>query len=264
MKRRKSSPPPSPPQVPRANALNLRALQKAVPLALSGLLVALALSWLVLAQMNFSYGFWHDNAGIGAAIDEYGPSNLYRQGFHLTSREQRVDLFAGINRAIHKGGEGLAELTYRVPGHATQTLLRELELVHLQDVANLIDQATYAALAALIIWLGLLIYYTKVGQPIPSLKLQLIGTVLFMLAVGVLVAVIGPVEVFYGLHELLFPDGHQWFFYYQESLMSTMMKAPELFGWIAVEWVLLAVLCFILLQLGAARLVDRLQKQLVK
>jgi hypothetical protein len=194
--------------------VNIRELQNAVPLALSGLLVALALSWLVLAQLNFSYGFWHDNAGIGAAIDEYGPSNIYRQGFHLTSREQRVELFAGISQAIHKGGEGLAELTYVVPGYPPQTLLREPELVHLQDVANLVDQATYAALAALVIWLGLLIYYIKVGKRVPSLKLQLVGTVLFMLIVAVFVAVIGPVKIFYALHEMLFPDGHQWFFYY--------------------------------------------------
>lgn len=239
----------------------MRQLLNAVPLALSGLLVALAVSWLVLAQLDFSYGFWHDNAGIGAAIDEYGPSNLYRQGFHLTTREQRVELFAGINRAIHAGGEGLADLAYTVPGQARQTLLREPELVHLQDVANLIDQATYAAVAALVIWLSLLAYHIKTGKPVPSIKVQVIGTLLFMLAIAIMVMVIGPVKVFYGLHELLFPDGHQWFFYYQESLMSTMMKAPELFGWIAMEWACIAILCFVLLQLGTARVVHLLQNR---
>ena len=195
-------------------------LLRAVPLALSGLLLALAVSWLVLAQMNFSYGIWHDHAGIGDAIEEYGPTNLYRHGFHLTTREQRVELFAGINRAIHSGGEGLAELSYTVPGHAPQSLLREPEVVHLQDVANLIDQATYAAVAALIIWLGLVIYYVKAGMPVPEMKAQLIGVLLFMSVVAVLVIAIGPVKVFYELHELLFPDGHQWFFYYQESLLG--------------------------------------------
>jgi hypothetical protein len=43
--------------------------------------------------------------------------------------------------------------------------------------------------------------------------------------------------------------------------MSTMMKAPALFGWIAVEWALLAILCFMVLQLGAARVVVRLQNR---
>lgn len=262
MKRRKSShssPSKSPPPSPRATKTQV--LLCAVPLALSGLLLALAMSWLVLAQMNFSYGIWHDHAGIGAAIDEYGPSNLYRQGFHLTTRDQRIELFEGINRSIHAGGAGLAELSYKVPDHPEQTLLRQPEVVHLQDVANLIGYATYAAVIALIIWFGLLIYYVKSHKPVPSLKVQLVGTLFFMLTVAILVVVIGPVKVFYALHELLFPDGHQWFFYYQESLMSTMMKAPELFGWIAMEWALLAILCFVLLQLGGSHLVDLLQKR---
>lgn len=241
--------------------IHVEALRNAVPLALSGLLVSLAVSWVVLALANFSYGLWHDHAGIGAAIDEYGASNQYRQGFHLTTREQRVELFAGINRAIHQGGEGLTELTYVVPGHAPQTLLREPEVIHLQDVANLIDYSTYAAVIALSIWLGLLLYYMRSGKAVPSLQHQLVGTVLFMAAVGLVVVIIGPVKVFYALHVLLFPDGHQWFFYYQESLMSTMMKAPDLFGWIAVEWALLAIACFIVLQLTAAHLVRRLQKK---
>lgn len=239
----------------------LLAIRGAVPLALSGLIVALAVSWLLLAQVDFSYGFWHDNAGIGAAIDEYAPANQYRHGFHLTTREQRVDLFAGINRAIHRGGEGLAELTYVVPGHAPQALLREPELIHLQDVANLIDYATYAVIVALAVWLGLLMYYIRANRTVPSLKLQLVGTLIFMATVAVVVVIVGPVKVFYALHELLFPDGHQWFFYYQESLMSTMMKAPELFGWIAVEWALLAILCFVGLQLAAAKVVQKLQKK---
>lgn len=261
MKPRKSSRtvPPSP---KGAGVFSIREAQKAVPFALSGLLVAFAVSWLLLAQLNFSYGIWHDYAGIGATIDEYGVSNQYRDGFHLTSRDQRVELFAGINQAIHSGGEGLKELSYSVPGHSPQTLLREPEVVHLQDVANLIDQGMVVATVALIVWLGLLVYYIKTQKKIPSIKVQLISTLLFMLLVAIVVVLIGPVKVFYALHELLFPDGHQWFFYYQESLMSTMMKAPDLFGWIAVEWALLAILCFIALQLGAAALIKWMHKRL--
>lgn len=262
MKRRKPSPPLSAAVPPKRSAsVKLSVLRNAVPLALSGLLIALAASWLVLAQINFSYSIWHDHAGIGAAIDQYGPTNLYRQGFHLTTRDQRIDLFAGINRSIHAGGAGLAQLSYTVPGHPPQTLLREPEVVHLQDVANLIDAATYAAATALIIWFGLLIYYIKAGKSLPSIKVQLAGVLIFMLVVAIIVLMIGPVKVFYALHELLFPDGHQWFFYYQESLMSTMMKAPELFGYIAVEWVLLAIICFVGLQMVAARAVLYMQKK---
>lgn len=234
-------------------------LLRAVPLALSGLIVALALSWLLLAQFNFSYGFWHDHAGIGEAIDQFGSSNQYRHGFQLTSREQRLELFAGINKAIHQGGKGLSELSYSVPGHATQTLLREPEIVHLQDVANLIDAAIYLVAAAGLLWIGLLVYFARTRKPVPSLKLQLGGTSLFVLAVGVAVLTIGPVKVFYVLHIWLFPKDHQWFFYYQESLMSTMMKAPDLFGWIALEWLLVASVFFVFLQIATAKLVARIQ-----
>lgn len=45
---------------------------------------------------------------------------------------------------------------------------------------------------------------------------------------------IGPTRVFYTLHEWVFPSDHQWMFSYQESLMTTLMKAPDLFAAIAV------------------------------
>jgi uncharacterized membrane protein len=52
---------------------------------------------------------------------------------------------------------------------------------------------------------------------------------------------VGFREVFYAFHEAIFPPDHQWFFYYQDSLMSTMMKAPFLFGYIAAALVALAL-----------------------
>ncbi|MBC6906721.1 DUF1461 domain-containing protein [Saccharophagus sp. K07] len=248
---------------PKSNAVrwsNLwRDLLRATPLALSGLLVALAVSWILLALANFSYGFWHDHGGVGEAIDRFASSNQYRYGFDQTTREQRIELFAGIVKAIHQGGKGLEDLSYTVPGHAPQTLLREPEIVHLQDVANLIDSAIYLVVVAAVIWIGLLVYFAKARKPVPSLKLQLIGTFILIALITVVVMLIGPVKVFYALHIWLFPPDHQWFFYYQESLMANMMRAPILFGWIALEWLLAASICFVLLQTAAAKLVARIQ-----
>ncbi len=62
-----------------------------------------------------------------------------------------------------------------------------------------------------------------------------------MAAMILLVLVIGRARCFYQFHVWIFPDDHQWFFYYQESLMSTLMKAPVLFGYIAAVLVGLAV-----------------------
>lgn len=234
----------------------MKPLVEAVALALSGLIVALAVSWLLLAQFNFSYGFWHDHAGIGAAIERFAPNNHHRHGFHLTTREQRLDLFAGINQAIHHRGNGLEELTYEVPGHPQQSLLREPEIIHLTDVANLITAARLIVLVVVLIWLGLWIYYWQLRKIPPSLSRQLWGTLAFIILIALVVVLIGPVKVFYALHIWLFPKDHQWFFYYEDSLMSTMMLAPDLFGWIAVEWALLAIVFFVALQVSAAKLVN--------
>jgi hypothetical protein len=52
----------------------------------------------------------------------------------------------------------------------------------------------------------------------------------------------GPTQVFYQFHLWIFPADHQWFFYWQDSLMSTLMKAPVLFGGIAAVIALGALL----------------------
>ncbi|MFN2223885.1 MAG: DUF1461 domain-containing protein, partial [Candidatus Promineifilaceae bacterium] len=51
------------------------------------------------------------------------------------------------------------------------------------------------------------------------------------------------------------PPGHQWFFYYQDSLMTTMMKAPVLFAGIAAEWLVLTIAVFVALVAACVRFV---------
>jgi hypothetical protein len=65
-----------------------------------------------------------------------------------------------------------------------------------------------------------------------------------VLLVSFIVILLGPTKIFYLAHEVVFPDKHQWFFYYEESLMSTMMKAPALFGPIALQLLILTILCW--------------------
>lgn len=67
----------------------------------------------------------------------------------------------------------------------------------------------------------------------------------------------GPTKMFYWLHTKIFPHNHQWFFYYQESLMTTLMKAPDLFGFIATIWAVTAILLFITIQLTLQALLIR-------
>lgn len=239
----------------------LRTYAEAFLLSFSGLLVALALGWLLLSSVNYSYPIWHDHARIGWAIDKYGGINQYKTGFDLTTRAQRIELFAGISHAINHGGDGLDSLQYSVPGHPTQKLLREAEIVHLQDVANLVTVGKYVGIGAVIVWIGIWIYFFLGQRIVPSLKRQMLVMTVFVGAAGLFVVIVGAKDVFYKLHEWVFPDNHEWFFYYQDSLMSTMMYAPNLFAWIAVEWVILAMLLLAVLQKGAGALVEKLHRR---
>ena len=80
-----------------------------------------------------------------------------------------------------------------------------------------------------------------------------------LLAVVSMLAVIaiGTKKVFYTAHTLIFPAGHQWFFYYEESLMTMLMQAPDLFAAIAAEWLLLTAFCYWLVIWLSRRIVRR-------
>ena len=84
----------------------------------------------------------------------------------------------------------------------------------------------------------------RLRLPSPPLGRYLAGlaSAAAVLAIGVIA--VGPTRVFYTAHTLIFPAGHQWFFYYEESLMTMLMKAPDLFAAIAAEWLLLTALCY--------------------
>lgn len=90
----------------------------------------------------------------------------------------------------------------------------------------------------------------------PSVRIQLAGLAVLSAVIGIILAVIGPKAVFTQMHIWVFPPQHKWFFYYQDSLMSTMMHAPVLFGGIAAQWAAFASLVFIALQLAVKHGVD--------
>lgn len=213
-------------------------------LTLSTLIIAFWISWHSLAQVNFTYALGYDLLEIDQHIQRYGPMNRYRQGFERTSPQQHKLLFAEIVHGIQHGGEGLEKITYVAPGHKTNTLLREAEVVHLQDVANLITLFNYAGIACLLLLPALILLYRSRKRPLPTPRNIATGTLITLMLVGVVLLLVGPTQVFYWLHTKIFPDNHQWFFYYQESLMTTLMKAPDLFGYIAAVWVLMALIIF--------------------
>jgi Protein of unknown function (DUF1461) len=226
--------------------------------SLGCMIIALQLSWYVLGQMNFSYGFWHDRTSIAWAIETYGASNrVGHTGFEKTTKAERERVFAEIAQSIRSSGAGLASIEYKVEGEPNKILLTEDEVFHLQDVSKLIDMAPFAVIPAWLIFLGLIARSLQKRIPMPSVLYQLASLGVVSAIIGVILAVVGPKAVFTQLHIWVFPANHKWFFYYQDSLMSTMMHAPVLFAGIAAEWAAFASIVFIIIQIGVKKGVDR-------
>lgn len=207
------------------------------------LILCLYISWHALLSVNFFYGFWHDNIGIAETIAETGPQNRYRQHFEDTDRSQRIELFKDICHAITHQGEGLRDIYYSPTPETKIPLLHKAEIIHLQDVANLITLTQHLEPYMLIAWLVLTALYFFRSWPLPSyLQLLAVNSVLIVSLAAILL--FGWVEVFYAAHRWIFPDDHQWFFFYQDSLMSMMMQAPDLFLYIGITMLIVAIIIF--------------------
>ncbi|EAT11826.1 DUF1461 domain-containing protein [Bermanella marisrubri] len=221
----------------------------------SALVTAFLLSWVVMYSADFGYPSFYEMLDIDDHIEKFGPQNRYRSGLQFTEKSEHVRLFAAMNEAVHQDGVGLESLSYHLPnGRKIDQLLREPEIVHLQDVAHLINVFAWLGYIACLIWIGILLFSLKTKFKLPTLKQQAISMGGLVGICTLLVLVIGPVEVFYAFHVWLFPEEHQWFFYYQESLMTIIMKAPDLFGYIAIALTLLAMILFTLINLAVKRL----------
>ena len=206
------------------------------------LLAALWLAWISLAAADFLYPLWHDVLGIDQTIAVSGPRNRHRRHFELTTKEERVRLFSAMVDGIHRQGRGLESLTYHAPtGAPIATLLTEPEIVHLRDVARLVDGLRLAGWFAVLATVALATGFRLRRSAMPSLKRLLIGVLAFVGGAGLVILLLGPVQVFYGLHTWIFPPGHTWFFYYEDSLMTMMMKAPDLFAYVTATLVVLAL-----------------------
>jgi hypothetical protein len=221
-------------------------------------LAALWLSWRALASVDFLYPVFYEALDIQAHILQFGPQNRYKPGFETTARDEHVRLFGAIVDAIHDSGRGLAELEYRdALGRPIDRLLREPEVTHLEDVARLVDRLAPVGWLA-VAWTALhLVLLRRLGWAVPSPARLLGASLLAVIGAVALVLLIGPRRVFYWLHDLVFPPENPWFFYYQDSLMTTMMKAPYLFGAIAVALLLLGLAIYTGLLWLASRLATK-------
>lgn len=222
------------------------------------MLGSLYLAWRFLAAVDFLYPSLYDALAIDEHIAEFAPQNRYRDHFETTTREEHLRLFSAIATSIRNDGEGLGAIEYRdASGRILGVMLRPPEIVHLTDVARLVDLLERAGVVALLAVVLLVVAMRRKGTVLPSPFRLAMGSVAGAILAALVVVALGATEVFYALHRWVFPDGHQWFFYYEESLMSTIMKAPDLFGYIAVILVTIALTMATLLLTLAHRILTR-------
>lgn len=213
--------------------------------------VALLLAWKLLHATNYGFNFWYSQLKIEEHISKYAPQNRQgKTGFEKTNKAERIELFRAIGHAVNNGGEGLRTLSYQAhPDAKPLLLLTDPEAVHLEDVAILIDLLVPIGWAALGLLIVLIIIARVRALPLPGLRVSIITLLCIVLVLGVIIVAIGPKEVFRWLHEAVFPDDHQWFFFYQDSLMTTLMKAPDIFFAIGAAWAVIAAVIYLLISL---------------
>ena len=210
-------------------------------LLLLGFILALYASWMTSVALGYGYSFWYGFYDSKQHIERYAPQNKYRQGFETTSAMEHKVLFQEIVESVHADGEGLQSISYYYNDKVIP-LLHEAEIIHLQDVANLINNLHRLILYIVVMFCALYVSYIinikRYGNLI-SRRGQLLISGAFLLVILLLFLILGAKNIFYQMHVLIFPADHQWFFYYQDSLMSTMMKAPDLFAGIAFQILLI-------------------------
>lgn len=225
------------------------------PLLLCAQAIALFLvSWHLLAQINFAYPWGYQLLSLDKHIAEYAPLNRYKTGFEHTKAEDHWRLFSEIAYGIQHHGAELENIYYQLPNQQKVPLMHEAELIHLQDVANLVDSFYITGILCAILWLALIALAYWKGLSLPGVKKIALGFLGGIALLTLIIIVIGAKDVFYWLHVKIFPDDHQWFFYYQDSLMTTLMKAPDIFAFIAA----LIVGLWVLLWCGSLWLMARL------
>lgn len=226
--------------------------------SVAAVLLAILTCWALYSHADYGYRFWYQQLDIAAHIDEYGPQNRYKSGFETLSPEQHQQAFSEIRQAVHNQGEALADIRYTPPGKPARPLLRPAEVQHLEDVARLLDVGRVLMVILLLLLVPLAWCCIRLG--LPSMRWRLGITVFTVGAVLAWLFVAGPTQVFYQFHLWFFPADHQWFFYWQDSLMSTLMKAPVLFGGIAAVIALGALLLLPLIYWAGLRLATRLHR----
>ncbi len=225
------------------------------PLIFIGQLLATSLlAWHLLAQIDFAYPTGYKLLELDTHIAEFAPLNRHIHGFEFTQPKDHWNLFAQITHAVQNNGEGLETIHFTLPNDTKIPLMHTAEIIHLQDVSNLIHQFYFVGIAGFFIWIIFLAIAYHQKRVFPSLRNIVLGFCGGIFVISAIVISLGATKIFYWLHTKVFPEGHQWFFYYEDSLMTTLMKAPDIFAFIAALLLVALLVIWGLSTFGMARL----------
>ena len=225
------------------------------PLVFLGQLLATSLlAWHLLAQIDFAYPTGYKLLDMDKHIAEFAPLNRHIHGFQFTQPKDHWELFAQITDSVQHSGKGLAEISFSLPNNTKIPLMHTAEIIHLQDVSNLINKFYIAGSVGALLWI--IFFWIAYCQTLafPSTRNIVLGFCGGIFIVTSIILSVGATKVFYWFHTKVFPDGHQWFFYYEDSLMTTLMKAPDIFAFIASLLLITLIILWGLSTFGMARL----------
>jgi uncharacterized membrane protein len=212
------------------------------------LVFALGLSWQINKSAHFFYDFWYSQLNIQQTIKTYTPQNTEgKRDYANTDYKQHIKNFNQIVVEINNNGKGLEKLSYLNANNQRRVLLTSAEVVHLQDVSILVNKLRWISVINGLLLLIVIGIVYKFKQPKPHKKEQYMAVVIPSITLLLMFSIVGFTDIFYYLHTVVFPDNHQWFFYYQESLMSSLMKAPDLFAGIGLSLIVVAFVIYVII-----------------
>ena len=198
--------------------------------------MCLVFSWHILSKTNFFFNILYDVHQVESHINEFAPQNRQnRIDFELTSKDERVRIIGEILLAVNAKGVGLEGIQYfNRNGVAVNLFLTQAEVAHLEDVSDLVQLMNSVALILVLILIFIFFLASKYKKTSPNLLMLVCGMISFIVVTTGIIIFIGPLVVFNKLHEWIFAEKSQWQFYYQDSLMTSLLKAPETFASLAI------------------------------
>lgn len=208
------------------------------------LIVAAFFAWNILAKFDFNFSWAYESLNIKSHIERYAPLNYCKPGFEKTTFQERKKIFSQIVYNISNNNDALKLISYSLPSGKKISFLNKAEVIHLKDVSNIINIFYKFAILCVLVLMVCTYLLCKKKEYLFSYQNILKKISLIFCAIVTGLYFLDFEKIFYWLHTKIFPADHQWFFYYQDSLMVTLMKAPDIFGFIAIELLMLTALIF--------------------